>query len=89
MLLYYYERVNIMLNFIKNILISFLLTSFVFSNTNELPVYSGDAVISLSPLKKTKRIDIIKKSYATDSDEPLKKRSHKRRRKIRRPRQGR
>tara|TARA_Y100001935_G_scaffold30569_1_gene23939 strand:- start:574 stop:810 length:237 start_codon:yes stop_codon:yes gene_type:complete len=78
-----------MINFIKNISISFLLTSFVFSNTNELPVYSGDAVIALSPLKKTKRTDIIKKSYATDSDEPLKKRSHKRRRKIRRPRQGR
>ena len=77
-----------MINIIKTILIS-LFASFVFSNTNEMPVYSGDAVISLSPVKKTKRIDIIKKTFATDSDEPLKKRSHKRRRKIRRPRQGR
>ena len=78
-----------MINIIKTISMSLIVFSFVFSNTNEMPVYSGDAVISLSPVKKTKRIDIIKKTFATDSDEPLKKRSHKRRRKIRRPRQGR
>ena len=78
-----------MINIIKTISMSLIIFSFVFSNTNELPVYSGDAVISLSPVLKTKRIDIIKKTFATDSDEPLKKRSHKRRRKIRRPRQGR
>ena len=78
-----------MINIIKTISMSLIIFSFVLSNTNEMPVYSGDAVISLSPVKKTKRIDIIKKTFATDSDEPLKKRSHKRRRKIRRPRQGR
>ena len=62
-----------MINIIKTISMLLIIFSFVFSNTNEMPVYSGDAVISLSPVKKTKRIDIIKKTFATDSDEPLKK----------------
>ena len=78
-----------MKNIIKILSMSLIIFSFVFSNTNEMSIYSGDAVISLSPIKKTKRVDVIKKTFATDSDEPLKKRSHKRRRKIRRPRQGR
>ena len=66
-----------------------IMISFVFTNTKELYVYSGESVINLSPVTKNKRVDIINKTYSTDSDEPLKKRSHKRRRKIRRPRQGR
>ena len=78
-----------MINIIKTISMSLVVFSIVFSNTIELPVYSGDAVINLSPVKKAKRVEVIKKTFATDSDEPMKKRSHKRRRKIRRPRQGR
>ena len=79
-----------MMKIIINILILILgLSSFVFSNTNEKSVYSGDDAISLSPKKASKRINIIKKTFATEDEHVIKKRSHKRRRKVRRPRQGR
>ena len=60
-----------------------------FSNTNENSVYSGEDAIYLSPKKASKRINIIKKTFATEDEHVIKKRSHKRRRKVRRPRQGR
>ena len=78
-----------MKNIIKLFLLSFTLFALVFANTNEVSVYSGDAAISLSPKKAAKRVDIIQKTYATDDEHIVKKRSHKRRRKVRRPRQGR
>ena len=60
-----------------------------FANTKEVYVYSGADAIALSPNKSSKRVDIIEKLYATDDEHIIKKRSHKRRRKVRRPRQGR
>ena len=78
-----------MKNILKTYILSFLLFSFAFTSTKEIYIYSGDAVISLSSQKMSKRVDIIKNIYITNDDEPIKKRSHKRRRKVRRPRQGR
>ena len=80
-------------NNMKNILKLYIISSFfivsLFSNTKEIYVYSGEAVINLSPSKSSKRIDFISKTYSTQDDDSIKKRSHKRRRKVRRPRQGR
>ena len=73
----------------KNILnlISILIFLVSFSFAKE--IYSGEEAISLSPKKSSKRVDLIVKTYSTEDDNIIKKRSHKRRRKVRRPRQGR
>ena len=70
----------------KNILI---LTLIFFSFSFAKEIYSGEEAISLSPKKSSKRVDLIVKTYSTEDDNIIKKRSHKRRRKVRRPRQGR
>ena len=70
----------------KNILI---LTLIFFSISFAKEIYSGEEAISLSPKKSSKRVDLIAKTYSTEDDNIIKKRSHKRRRKVRRPRQGR
>ena len=71
------------MNKIIKIYLTLLFFSFVFTNTKELYVYSGDDAISLSPKKSSKRIDFIEKTYLTADEDAIKKRSHKRRRKVR------
>ena len=65
----------------KNILkLSILVTTFItvgFSNVKEVYIFSGDAAISLSPNKASKRVDLINKTYATNDENSIKKRSHK------------
>ena len=78
-----------MKNIIKFFISSFFLFALTFANTKEVYVYCGADAIALSPNKSSKRVDIIEKIYATDDEHIIKKRSHKRRRKVRRPRQGR
>ena len=74
-------------NILKYIVLTFSLIAFSFAETKA--VYSGEDAITLSPQKSSKRVDIIIKTYSTEDDNVIKKRSHKRRRKVRRPRQGR
>ena len=78
-----------MKNILKLFVLIISLMVFALANAKEAYIYSGDAVIALSPNKSSKRIDIIEKTYATNDENIIKKRSHKRRRKVRRPRQGR
>ena len=73
----------------KNLLKLILITLFLFSFSSAKEIYSGEEVISLSPKKSSKRVDLIVKTYSTHDENIIKKRSHKRRRKVRRPRQGR
>ena len=64
-------------------------SAFSLGASKESSVLSGEAAISLSPKKVSKRIDFITKTFSTEDENVIKKRSHKRRRKVRRPRQGR
>ena len=73
----------------KNLLKLILITLFLFSFSSAKEIYSGEEVISLSPKKSSKRVDLIVKTYSTHDENIIKKHSHKRRRKVRRPRQGR
>ena len=56
---------------------------------NSLSVLYGDNIIGLSSNEaQDRRVSFEQKNYSLD-DSSIKKRSHKRRRKIRRPREGR
>ena len=78
-----------MKNILKLLTTLMLFVAFSFGASKESTVLSGEAAISLSPNKVSKRIDFITKTFSTEDDNIVKKRSHKRRRKVRRPRQGR
>ena len=73
-------------------IITLFVFSFVFSaqiETNSFSILYGDNLIKLSPLNDlNSRSSFEQKEYKTDNY-TIKKRSHKRRRKIRRPREGR
>ena len=78
----------------KNItLLVFLIASFSFANIGNSKVsrvITGKAVASFALSKGTSaRTAIEEKIYNSHENDTIKKRSHKRRRKVRRPREGR
>ena len=80
-------------NYKNIILMGFVVLSFSFGNTkndDKSRIITGKSVSYFAvTVKPNGRTSIEEKCYGIADDQPLKKRSHKRRRKVRRPREGR